>query len=175
MLQNETDVPIDNCSVTKDSSNKLRDIEFANKHIQGVSNYRIAKDAGVCRQTVRRSLKLPDVKAYIEKAQKRIIATCLEPAIENIEYLVQNYRTTKTDNEGNVTPVLEGVEKEHSFKMHMPVLEIAGVKPLPYQSQFIQNIYQDNKNVLILPVIEEALTKYVDSFKLISNENEDTE
>lgn len=158
---------------TQQSSRKLQDIAFANKHIQGVTTSQIAREAGMSRQTIQQRLKLPEIKDYIEKAQKRIISTCLEPAIDNMEYLVQNYKATTVDKEGVVRPVLDAVEKEHSFKMHMPVLEIAGVKPLPYQSQFIQNIYQDNKNVLILPVIEEALNKYVDSFKLISNESEE--
>ena len=179
MLQNETDD--DNKEKVPSgrlARNKTKHAKIANMHIEGMSKVKIAEKVGVTRQTIQKLLKTPEIRDYIDRAQKRIISTCLEPVIENIEYLTTNYKTTKTmtiKGEDVEVPVLDDKEKDHSFKTFSTVLEIAGVKPLPYQSSFIQNVYQDNKNVLILPVIEQALTKYVDSFKVIDVESEEVE
>ena len=139
----------------RESENPKILAEIAKQKACGKSGKEIAKRMNIGERKVYRILEKDEIKKYIDDMQNEMISTCLEPTKANLKYLITTYQTNENQQ-----------EKDHAFKAMQEILKISGITPTMNQSVFIQNLYQDNRNQIISPVMQEVLSKFADSMKL---------
>lgn len=105
------------------------DIKLAKARAAGKTLKEAGSIIGVSEATAHRRLSQPEIKALVEEITAKMIATSIPQAVENIQYVVEQYQTT--DNQQ---------VKDHGFKASTRLLEMAGIFPSHTQSVFIQQI-----------------------------------
>ncbi|OHB69267.1 MAG: hypothetical protein A2W23_07615 [Planctomycetes bacterium RBG_16_43_13] len=146
-------------------------------YVAGESQLNIGKRFGIAQTSISVLFAKEDIKEHITSAQKELTIRCLTPVLENIGWLVRNYRevqrtpdgSPKLDKYGNEIPLLNKEQSNHAWDAHKEILKAAGITPYPTDSKLVQYIYQDNRQVFMSPVMSEALKKYGDSLKLNDN------
>lgn len=142
-------------------------------YIAGSPQKDIAKCFGKSQQAVSQMFSKDDMRQIIETANQELILRTITPTIENMHWLVTSYRKTTIDEDGKTVPVLSREQLNHSWDAQKEVLKATGITPYPTQPVMIQNIYNDNRQQLISPVMWEVIKKYAESFKLNGNEKDD--
>ena len=134
--------------------------------VAGANQRDVAERFGVSQPSISHLFGKEEIKEIITSAQKELTIRCLKPAIENIHWLIQNYRKNKIDENGKTVPLLPREQLNHAWDAHKEVLKSTGITPYPTDSKLVQYIYQDNRQVFMSPVMSEALKKYGESLKL---------
>src|SRR3989304_2876503 len=83
-------------------------------YVAGYSQVDIGKRFNKAQNTISRIFNKEDIKSHITSAQKELTIRCLTPVLENIGWLVRNYRevlrlpdgTPKVDKNGQTFPLL---------------------------------------------------------------------
>lgn len=135
-------------------------------YIAGSTQDEIGKAVGVTRPAISRLFNKEDIKEHIVNAQTELTIRCLTPVLDNMYWLISNYRSTTIDNKGNAVPLLSKEQLNHAWDAHKEILKSTGISPYPTDSKLVQYIYQDNRQVFMSPVMSEALKKYGSSLKL---------
>ena len=148
-------------------------------YVSGYSQLEIGKRFNKSQNTISRIFSKEDIKEHITSAQKELTIRCLTPVLENIGWLVRNYREVlrlpdgmpKVDKNGQTIPVLNKEQLNHAWDAHKEILKAAGITPYPTDSKLVQYIYQDNRQVFMSPVMAGALKKFGESLKLTKDED----
>lgn len=164
--------------VTKSDTSSTKPVGFTPEekyqavalYVAGESQKDIAKVFGKSQQAVSRMFSTSDMREIIENANRELILKTINPTIENMHWLVTNYRKTTKDEDGKSVPVLCREQLNHAWDAQKEVLKATGITPYPTQPTLIQNIYNDNRQQLISPVMWDVIKKYAESFKLNKNE-----
>ena len=141
-------------------------------YIAGTPQKDIAKCFGVSQQAISQMFCKDDMRQIIESANQELILRTITPTIENMHWLVTSYRKTTIDEDGKSVPVLCREQLNHAWDAQKEVLKATGITPYPTQPILVQNIYNDNRQQLISPVMWEVIKKYAESFKLVPEESE---
>lgn len=139
-------------------------------YIEGTPQKDIAKGFGVSQQAISQMFCKDDMRQIIESANQELILRTITPTIENMHWLVTSYRKTTVNEDGKSVPVLCKEQLNHAWDAQKEVLKATGITPYPTQPILVQNIYNDNRQQLISPVMWEVIKKYAESFKLNGNE-----
>src|SRR3990170_8744143 len=148
-------------------------------YVGGYSQRDIGERFNVTHGAISKIFSKEDIKNHITNAQKELTIRCLTPVLENIGWLVRNYRevlrlpdgTPKVDKNGQTFPLLNREQLNHAWDAHKEILKAAGITPYPTDSKLVQYIYQDNRQVFMSSVMSEALKKYGESLKLTKDED----
>ena len=148
-------------------------------YVGGHSQRDIGERFHVTHGAISKIFSKEDIKNHITNAQKELTIRCLTPVLENIGWLVRNYREVLRDADGNpkvdkfgqTISVLNKEQLNHAWDAHKEILKAAGITPYPTDSKLVQYIYQDNRQVFMSPVMSEALKKYGESLKLTKDED----
>src|SRR3972149_12140120 len=148
-------------------------------YVAGESQLNIGKRFGIAQTSISVLFAKEDIKEHITSAQKELTIRCLTPVLENIGWLVRNYRevlrlpdgTPKVDKNGQTFPLLNREQLNHAWDAHKEILKAAGINPYPTDSKLVQYIYQDNRQVFMSPVMAVALKKFGESLKLTKDED----
>jgi predicted transcriptional regulator len=117
----------------------------------GRSQAQIAKEVGISASQVCRFANRENIKPFIEKEQMRLLEV-VPDAVENVKELVKEMKDI---------PKSDTKRRELSYKASTDVLKAVGLMPTPIQSQVITNIYNQQNNVFISPVVQALLDKYL--------------
>lgn len=140
--------------------------------IAGKTHKEIGKCFNVSQQAISQMFSKEDMRQIIEGANQELILRTITPTIENMHWLVTSYRKTTVDEDGKSVPVLCREQLNHAWDAQKEVLKATGITPYPTQPILVQNIYNDNRQQLISPVMWEVIKKYAESFKLTGNERD---
>lgn len=143
-------------------------------YVAGDPQYKIGKHFGKTQQTISQIFSKDHIKKHIQDAQTEITIRNLTPALDNIHWLITNYREFEKDADGNFKlnkfgqkiPVLPKEMLNHAWDAHKELLKSTGISPYPTDSKLVQYVYQDNRQVFMSPVMQEALNNYAKSLKL---------
>jgi phage terminase small subunit len=103
--------------------------------MNGSTLQEIASKEGVHESTISRKLSKPEVKAYLEELQARLVSKTLSKAVDNIHEVVEGYKTAPDESK----------RCEHGFKASLRLMESTGLLTSNQQSIYIQQIYNDNR------------------------------
>ncbi|MBE3084804.1 MAG: hypothetical protein IMZ64_01140 [Bacteroidetes bacterium] len=106
-----------------------------------ISDRKIAQATGLSHSAVGRQKNREDVREMIDAAREKLLVDNLKPATEAIVHLISGYQKNKAETKQ------EAYEKDHGFKAIMRVQEAAGILPSNIQNLYIQQIYNDNREV----------------------------
>lgn len=139
-------------------------------YVAGASQTEIGRRFDIDNSCISRMFQKPDIKEIIENANTELILRTLNPTIENIHWLITNYRKTTINEDGKSVSVLSKEQSNHSWEAQKEVLKATGITPYPTQPIMVQNIFNDNRQQLISPVMWEVIQKYAESFRLNSRD-----
>lgn len=143
--------------------NVKRDIEIAEKTIQGASVKELTLEYGLSEARIKQIQKSGSVQEFIDEVTKAIALKEGAEAYKNISYAIQNYRTAKD-------PQL----RANGFSASMELMRSLGVMESQKVSIQIQNI-TNTQNNLISPMMQELIQKHLGLNKsLVTAVTEDT-
>ena len=146
-----------------------QDMAIADDRVNGATLQKIANDHGMNVSTACRKLQKPELRAYLEEIQERLIHRSLEASVENIAYAVDYYRSpgekvTVSRKDGSTCQVSQKNEQlmDHGYKASVKICESVGILPSHTQSQVIVNILNQG-TVQISPAITRVLQQIFQS------------
>ncbi len=150
-----------------------KQVEAAVMQGVGIPQKKIAKKMGVTQQAISRHLNKDELKQIVVDAQSKMVTEFLQPALDNVSFLLSNYRETitiKGENDIELKiPVLSKEQMNHAWDATKVVLTCVGISPYPSESKLVQYIYNEIKQVFMSPNMALALEKYGQSLKLPEN------
>jgi len=129
----------------------VRDYKVAIKACAGETVSKIAKDLDCTRPTVYYALKKDRVKEYIEKHTLQMLEN-LPGAVKNVTTLVNGLDSAETSD-----------ERKLCYQATRDVLTTANVIPSQSQTTLIQNVYNQQNNLIMSPVIQQLMDKHEES------------
>jgi hypothetical protein len=128
----------------------------------GEKQIEIAKDVGLHYSQISRFSNREDIKPFIEQEQMKLLEV-VPDAVENVKGLVKEMKKI---------PKKDIKRFELSYKASLDVLKAAGLMPTPVQSQVITNIYNQQNNAFITPVVKAILDRYLQDAENIEEKTE---
>ena len=110
-------------------------LQIAEDRANGATLKEIASQNGFHESSASRKLSKPEVKAYLEELQARLVSKTLSKAVDNIHEVVEGYKTAPDESK----------RCEHGFKASLRLMESTGLLTSNQQSIYIQQIYNDNR------------------------------
>jgi len=117
----------------------------------------VGKDVGLSQSQISRFANRQDIQAFIEKEQKKLLEV-VPDAVENVKGLVKEFKDI---------PKNENKRRELSYKANQDVLKSVGLLSTPVQSQTFVNLYQQQNNTILSPVILKLLEAQRDEMQEI--------
>ena len=130
------------------SGRVIRDYEVAIKSCGGQGVTEIARDLGCTRATVYLALTKDRVKDYIEQHTLKIFEN-LPQAVKNVATLVDGMGSAETND-----------ERKLCYQATRDVLTTANVLPSQSQTTLVQNVYNQQNNLIMSPIIREMIDKH---------------
>ena len=127
----------------------------------GESQSSISKDVGLHRSQISRFANREDIKRLVEQEQIRLL-DALPDAVNNTKKLVK---------EMNKLPKRDVNNRKLSWEASKVIMEAGGVIPTSRISHTLVNIYQQNFNQFIPPIIQELLDKRNEELNRLANQN----
>jgi transcriptional regulator len=125
-----------------------RDILIASRLAKGDNQKSIAKEFDLSQQHISYISQKDHIREIVERAHERLINSTLSKAVENLDYLVDGYKTTGDKQ-----------EKEHGYKATEKVLEAAGLLSSHAQS-IVHQTYIAQQTNITNPLIDELINKH---------------
>lgn len=138
----------------------VRDYKVAIKACAGETVTQIAKDLDCNRKTVYYALEKDRVKEYVEKHTLKMLEN-LPQAVKNVTSLVEKMEGEKDRD-----------ERKLCYQATRDVLSVGNVLPSQNQTTLIQNVYNQQNNLMMSPIIKEMIDKHN---KLMSFDSVDVE
>ena len=117
--------------------------QIVKRIVLGESQEAIAKDFGIHQSSVSRFASRDDIQVAIEEAQKELLS-CIPDAVKNVKGLVREFQRI---------PKNQIKSRQLSYKASQDVLKSVGLLSTPVQSQTFVNLYQQQNNTILSPVI----------------------
>ena len=102
----------------------------------------IAKDVGLSQSQVYRFGNREDIKARIEQEQMKLLQG-MPDAVKNVQALVGGLENAKDKD-----------ERRLCYEASREVLKVAGILATPTQSTFVHQLYKQQNNPMLSPVIQ---------------------
>jgi DNA-binding XRE family transcriptional regulator len=138
----------------------VRDYKIAIKACAGETVTQIARELDCNRKTVYYALEKDRVKEYVEKHTLKML--------ENLPQAVQNVTGLVNKMEGEV----DKDERKLCYQATRDVLSVGNVLPSQNQTTLIQNVYNQQNNLIMSPIIKGMIDQHN---KLMSFESVDAE
>ena len=127
---------------------KVHEKQIVQRVLSGKNISQVAREVGVTNTTVYRVLKRENVKDYIEKHTMRMLEDMPE-AVDNVSRLVKGMKDEDDVNKLKLC-----------YQATRDVLTVGNVLPSQTQATFVQNIYNQQNNLIMSPVIREMIEKH---------------
>jgi uncharacterized protein (DUF433 family) len=138
----------------------VRDYKVAIQACAGKNVQEIARELDCTRDTVYYALKKDRVKDYVEKHTLKMLEN-LPQAVKNVTGLVDRMEK-ETDKD----------ERKLCYQATRDVLSVGNVLPSQNQTTLIQNVYNQQNNLIMSPIIKGMIDQHN---KLMSFESVDAE
>ncbi len=123
--------------------------EVVKRLAAGEKHADIARDFGLHRSSVCRFARREDIRPFIEQEQMKLVEA-VPDAVENVKELVREMKDI---------PKGDTKRRELSYRASLDTLKAVGIMPSPIQSQVITTIYNDQRNQIISPVVQNVLNR----------------
>lgn len=131
-----------------------RNVLIAKRYAEGATQDEISREFNITQQEVSHIVRKPAMQDIIRRAHERFITNTLNDAVENIDYVVKGYKSSKDKQ-----------LRDHGYDASKKVLEAAGLLSSHAQSVVHQTYIAQQTNVTN-PIIDELITKHLSGYAL---------
>lgn len=123
---------------------------IAKLRAQGKTYREISDEVGISAPAIHRRVnKNQEIQRFIEAYHKRLVHRSLPKAVKNVEHAISAYTDPQQKDDQQL--------KDHGFKASLEVLKSAGLLPSQSQAFFIQQVFNDNRAVVVTPEVDRVL------------------